>query len=106
MTREKVAIIIPTKDRPGELKALLESVSTQEVKPVQIVVVDGGDVPAENSLKRFSGLNIDYTRVIPPSLTVQRNTGITKVHREATLVAFLDDDITLEAGALKNMMDF
>jgi glycosyltransferase involved in cell wall biosynthesis len=106
MFKEKLAIIIPTKDRPNELRRLLESISIQEVKPVQIVVVDGGDAPVENLSKKFSGLNIDYARVIPPSLTVQRNTGIRKVQHEATLVAFLDDDITLEAGALKNMMNF
>ena len=106
MFKEKLAIVIPTKDRPDELNRLLESISIQEIKPIQIVVVDGGDMPVENLLKKFSVLNMDYVRSIPPSLTVQRNVGIKRVRDEATLVGFLDDDIILEDESLKNMIKF
>lgn len=106
MFREKLAVIIPTKDRPNELKRLLETIATQEIRPIQIVIVDGGNMPVEGLVKRFSELNIDYMRLIPPSLTAQRNAGIRRVMDEATLVAFLDDDIILGDECLKNMMKF
>lgn len=106
MFKEKLGIIIPTKDRPDRLNALLESISTQSIKPVQVIVVDGGDTPVKNLLEKFSELHLKYVRSTPPSLTAQRNAGIRAVCDEATLVAFLDDDIILEGDALKNMMKF
>jgi len=104
--KEKLALIIPTKDRPEELSRLLQNISMQDPKPVQIVVVDGGVASLEDVLKKFLDLNIEYVMVKPPSLTTQRNVGIKKICGEATLVAFLDDDVVLEKTALTNMMRF
>lgn len=106
MSFEKLAIIIPTKDRPDQVTRLLESISNQGVDILQIIVVDGGVTPVEDRLKKFSGLPIDYLRVDPPSLTVQRNRGIRALRDDATLVAFMDDDILLKEKALYNMLRF
>ena len=106
MFKEKLAIIIPTKDRPDDLKNLLESMSMQDVKPVQVIVVDGGARPVRDMLKNFPALRMDYARVAPPSLTVQRNVGIRHLSDEATLAAFLDDDIVLEGESIGNMLKF
>lgn len=106
MFKEKLAIIIPTKDRHKDISCLLESILSQGVKPTQIIVVDGGSKPVENLLKRYSTLEIDYIRSLPPSLTVQRNVGLKKLKDEVTLVSFLDDDVVLGREALKNMMRF
>lgn len=107
MTDEKLSIIIATQDRPEELRCLLESIAIQKVRPVQIVVVDGGRIPSEKVLGRFSGqLKIDYARKVPASLTAQRNLGIGLLCDEATLAAFFDDDIVLEGGCLELMMEF
>jgi len=106
MAKEKLAIIIPTKNRPGELKRLLAGISEQSVKPVQVIIADGGDAPLEGLFEEFPGLKISYVRVLPASLTVQRNAGIRKLTGEATLAAFFDDDIMLEKNAIENMMDF
>ena len=106
MFKEKLAVIIPTKDRPLELTRLLESILSQTIKPVQVVVVDGGGVPVDKLLKKFSTLNINYLRSVPASLTTQRNAGIRAVCEEATLYAFMDDDIVLERDSINNMVAF
>ena len=106
MYKEKLAVIIPTKDRPGDIERLLRDISCQETKPLQVVVVDGGDTPVEDIPKKFPGLNVDYKRCVPASLTAQRNAGIKAVTDEATLIAFLDDDVTLQIDSFKNMMRF
>lgn len=106
MDKEILAIIIPTKDRPLELRRLLGSISKQDTSPAQIVVVDGSSAPVKDVLGEFTGLRIDYVRKVPASLTVQRNAGIRAVEKDVTLVAFLDDDVVLEEESLKNMVRF
>lgn len=106
MNKERLAIIIATKDRPQEITRLLKNISEQEVGPVQVIVVDGGREPVEERINKFRPLPVDYIRKIPASLTIQRNTAIRHLRDEATIVAFLDDDIIFERGSLKNMMKF
>lgn len=106
MSKEKMAIIVPTKDRREELMRLLGSISSQEIQPIQVIIVDGGYVSVEDGARKFSDLNIDYLRYFPPSLTAQRNAGIELVQNDATHVAFLDDDVVLEKESIKNMMRF
>ncbi|MDD5439158.1 MAG: glycosyltransferase [Candidatus Omnitrophica bacterium] len=107
MPDNKIAVIIPTKDRPEELGRLLESIRSQDAGPCEVIVVDGGRVPAEGVVNGFSGsLTIRYVRQVPASLTAQRNAGIRCLGNEATLAAFFDDDIVLEQGCLRNMLSF
>ncbi len=104
--KEKICQIIPTKDRPQEMRRLLESIRSQSYALDQIVVVDGSDNPIEDLLTDFSDLNITYVRKYPPSLIPQRNAGLAAVAPEITLVGFLDDDIVLEAGCVEQMYEF
>lgn len=106
MKPEKLAIIIPTKNRLEELTRLLKSISDQDIKPSQVIVVDGGDRAAGGIIGSFRSLSIDYLHRIPPSLTVQRNSGVNALRDEITLAAFLDDDIVLQEGSIGAMMKF
>ncbi|MDD5423012.1 MAG: glycosyltransferase [Candidatus Omnitrophica bacterium] len=106
MSKEKLAIIIPTKDRQEELMRLLASILKQGYKPFQIIVVDGGNRQVDAAVRNAEGPNIDYLRKFPPSLTAQRNAGIGALKGEVTIAAFLDDDIVLEEGSLDAMMEF
>jgi len=106
MFKEKLSLIIPTKDRPKEIARLLESISLQEVRPHEIVVVDAGEHSLEGLLENFQDLKINYVRSDTASLTLQRNLGLKKIKSESTLIAFFDDDIVLERGALGKMMHF
>jgi len=106
MFKEKLAVVIPTKDRPKELNRLFESICKQEVLPNQTIVIDGGKADSDNILKKFSHLNIDYAKINIASLTTQRNLGITFLKPDISLVCFFDDDITLEKNSLSNMLKF
>jgi glycosyltransferase involved in cell wall biosynthesis len=102
----KLCLIIPTKDRPVELERLLNSIKTQSVLPGQIIIVDGGEPGIKWLADKFSKLSIDYLQVLPPGLTRQRNSGLRIVRDDIDLVGFLDDDIVLEFGCIKNMLNF
>ena len=104
--KNKIALVIATKDRPQELRRLLRSLESQSYFPDQVVIVDGSAQSVEGALEEFSSLHIDYLRCLPPSAAKQRNDGIKAVHPEMTLIGFLDDDTVLESKALEAMMDF
>ncbi|MFH1190107.1 MAG: glycosyltransferase [Candidatus Omnitrophota bacterium] len=106
MNKERMGIIIATKDRPDEVVRLLESIAAQGTGPVQTIVVDGGDGTLKDILDKFRPLKIDYARADPPSLTAQRNIGIKMLTDEVTIAVFLDDDIVLQKDSLKNMIGF
>ena len=104
--KEKIGIIIPTKDRPDDLIRALKSIAGQEYHPDRVVVVDGGTAPIKDIVDNFRDFKAEYLRIFPPSLTVQRNAGIRHLIKDVTLIAFFDDDIVLEEGCLWNMMKF
>jgi glycosyltransferase involved in cell wall biosynthesis len=102
----KLCLIIPTKDRTFELQRLLNSIKTQDTLPAQIIIVDGGDPGIKGLVDKYAELSVDYLQILPPGLTRQRNAGLKKVKGDIDLVAFLDDDIVLEPGCLRNMLSF
>lgn len=105
-SRHKIAFVVPTKDRPGDLRRMLRSVEGQAVRPDQVVVVDGGDRTVEDILQEVPGLPLEYVRVYPPSLSRQRNAGMERLRADITLAGYLDDDLVLEPGALEAMLAF
>lgn len=102
----KIAFVIPTKDRPIDLRRMLESLVKQERKPEQIIIVDGSKPSIKNVVDDFKKLNIDYITIYPPSLAKQRNAGMALLKKDITLAGYLDDDVVLEKDAIKNMLIF
>jgi glycosyltransferase involved in cell wall biosynthesis len=104
--KNRIAFIVPTKDRPRELLNLLESFEKQTCLPSQIIIVDGGIQHVDGVVQEFPRLNIGYLRCIPPSAAKQRNFGIQALNPEIELVGFIDDDVVLEADALEAILNF
>ena len=103
---EKIGYIVPTKDRPDDLRKLLVSLAAQTVMPEQIVIVDGGDAPIGDLVAEFSALPLTYVREYPPSLARQRNAGVAALHPEITIAGYLDDDLELAPDATEQMQAF
>ena len=103
---QKMAFVVPTKDRPEDLRVLLNSVKRQTLKPTQLIVVDGSNPDIRFVVDEFPELNIDYVRVFPPSLSEQRNVGMQHLRGDITLAGYLDDDIELESNAIEEMLAF
>lgn len=106
MSQHKIAYVVPTKDRPADMRKLLDSLATQTRLPEQIVVVDGSDDPIETLCREYTALPINYVRVRPPSLARQRNAGMAALRPEITVAGYLDDDLVLEADATEKMVSF
>lgn len=104
--KNKIALIIPTRNRPELLIKLLNTIKLQQVKPDQVIIVDGSDNPIKPHIEPFFFKEITYVHVSPPSLTTQRNQGIRHLNPDITLAGYLDDDIELEPDAIKEMLAF
>ncbi|MFZ0393023.1 MAG: glycosyltransferase [Terracidiphilus sp.] len=102
----KLSLIVATKDRPADLRRLLESLQGQTVKASEIVIVDGGSATVDSMVREFPELPIRYLRHWPPSAAAQRNAGIRAGDSSATLIGFADDDTTFEPGAMGAMLHF
>lgn len=103
---QRIAYVVPTKDRPDDLGVLLRSLRAQTVLPDQIVIVDGSDDPVRNVIDGFADLPIRYLREYPPSLARQRNAGMAALADDITVAGYLDDDLELQADATEKMLRF
>lgn len=102
----KLAFIIPTKDRRQDLHILFKSLQSQADLIDQLILVDGGDDVIEDLVAEYPSLPIDYIRCYPPGFTKQKNAGTVAIRPEITLVGYIDDDLELEPRALQVMMEF
>src|ERR1035441_6623560 len=100
----RISLIVATKDRPDDLRRLLESLRRQTVRPAEIVVVDASREPVEPVIAEFPELTARYLRHWPPSAAAQRNAGIAAFDPASTLLGFEDDDTTFEPLAFANML--
>jgi glycosyltransferase involved in cell wall biosynthesis len=106
MSEHKLTILIPTKDRPEQLRRLLESLSAQSVLPDRVVVVASGSQDSKEVVDEFPKLNIQYLHVTRAGTSWQRNAGLAVLDPGCTLVGFFDDDVVLEPDAVEKMLIF
>jgi GT2 family glycosyltransferase len=104
--KHSLSIVVATKDRPDDLRQMLNSLQNQTLPPAEIVVVDASSNPVESLLKEFRALPLHYLRHLPPSAAAQRNAGIQACSPNATLIGFADDDIVFEPAAFENLLRF
>jgi glycosyltransferase involved in cell wall biosynthesis len=83
-----IGVVIPTRDRPQELRRALNAVLAQDYRgELEVVVVFDGS-HTDHSIERSNVRSIENTHA--PGLPGARNTGILSLETE--LVAFCDDD--------------
>jgi glycosyltransferase involved in cell wall biosynthesis len=102
-----ICFVIATKDRPDDLRRMLESLAAQSHLPDLVIVVDSSAAPVRTLVDQFRHLlPLQYLHHQPPSASAQRNAGIEAVPTDIDLIAFLDDDAALEPDALERMLGF
>lgn len=98
-----VSVVICTFDRPALLAATVQSCLNDPAQtPYEIIISDNSR--AGHGVALAAALNDLRVRAVtasPPNISIARNAGIAA--STAPLVAFLDDDVVIEAGWLDAM---
>ena len=91
----KASVIIPTYNRPLELKNCIKSILEQTVKPYELIVVDDGNLSELPVKKECQEKEIHYIyfKKDKPGLTESRNKGIGLASGD--IIFFFDDDVVL-----------
>jgi len=105
-----ISLIICTFKRPEALKKLLESILNCSTKPDEILIIDSSpDNQTQNMIVEFEekGLGIRYFLVEKEyrGLTRQRNFGVGRVDVKSDIIAFLDDDLTVDSEYFKHLVE-
>ncbi len=91
------AAIIPTYDRPDDLRRCLKSLVTQTHLPDQVIVIDDGQTDEAALREMFASTPIDFIyhrKLGQPGVARSRNLGVQLA--QADIVFFFDDDVILE----------
>ena len=97
----KVSIVIPTLNRPVELKATIDDLLNQSYQDFEILIIDQSDpLISEQNRKLSSHPKIVYLYQVERSASIARNRGLTEARGEITL--FLDDDVQITTADFLN----
>jgi GT2 family glycosyltransferase len=101
----KVAVVVPTRNRLSDLRNLLRCLEQQNQPIFQMVVVDSSDSLDCQELCKNSKLPIEYIHTTVRSAAIQRNMGMEKLQSDITHLAFLDDDVVVDADFLERLIE-
>ena len=100
-----LAIIIPTKDRPDEVRRLLQSITELDCEVGRIIVVASGQDIRTVVMAFAEKLPVEYYTSKPGQIR-QRNKGIALLNESTYLVATIDDDAEFHKTAVTGMINF
>jgi glycosyltransferase involved in cell wall biosynthesis len=100
-----VSVIIPTMNRPAELRRCLESILLQTHRPAEVIVVDDGDSDVASLTAVFadSGVRFIYEKKNIKGPCRSRNIGVRR--STGDVLVFLDDDTELDRGYIQAYLD-
>jgi len=102
-----IAIVIPTRDRPENVRENLQALAAQSSLPSEIIIVDDGTRSLERATVREilpESVAIRITESMgEPSTSAARNTGAKMA--TASIVLFLDDDVRLSNSYIERLLE-
>ena len=103
----KLSVVVPTKNRPFELKTFLDSLWEQDLLPDQLIIIDQSQKSnilkeeVERNAKRL-GIKLDYIHNQNIKGLVQAKAASIP-YNTCSIISFFDDDIVLKKDCLKEM---
>ncbi len=94
-----VTVVIPTLNRYGYLKEILQDFEKQTYTNFEIIIVDQSHPFQKDFCKNFS-LNINHLHQKEPALWLARNTAIQ--HSNGDIIALSEDDVRIEPNWIEN----
>ncbi|MFC2117185.1 glycosyltransferase family 2 protein [Bacteroidota bacterium] len=100
-----LAVIIPTKDRPVQVKRHLQSLVEQQCTLGRVILVASGQDIKDIVMAFKNVLPVEYHHCDQGQIK-QRNLGISLLDDSTKLVATMDDDVTYLDDAILKMIEF
>ena len=98
-------VLIPTRNRRGEVESLLSSIEAGSVKPSQVVLVSSGE-DISDSVEKFKGkLDITYIHSEIAGQINQKRLGLSKINPSMKWVVFLDDDLLVSRDTFEQAFE-
>ncbi len=99
-----ISVVIPCYNSSGYLKRCLESITSQTVKPTEIVVVDDGSTDDSSQIiSQFPKTKL-VKHAVPQGIGQTRNTGINNTTGD--VVFFFDADTIADSNCIENVLKF
>jgi glycosyltransferase involved in cell wall biosynthesis len=102
---EEFCVLIPTRNRPREVEALLTSIGRSRVKPSQVVLVSSGEDISSTVEKFADELVITYIHSEIPGQINQKKLGLSVVDSSVNWVVFLDDDLLVSPDTFEKAFE-
>ena len=103
----KLSVVVPTKNRPSELRVFLNSLWHQVLLPDQLIIIDQSierniiKLEVEEKAKQL-GIKITYIHDENINGLVQAKASAIR-HNYCSIISFFDDDIVLKENCLNEM---
>lgn len=101
MADPTISVIVCTRDRPALAYDTVASILAGDLRPDEIVVVDQSRRP-DARLQEHHG-TVDYVWTETRGLCRARNVGVARSH--GSVIAFSDDDVFVDPGWLRALLD-
>lgn len=88
-----ISIVVPTRNRPMSLTAVLQKIAEQSLHIDEVVIVDSSDIVVPIRLNPSWTFVLRHQTTKIKSAAVQRNIGIEFISEECKYLCFLDDDV-------------
>jgi glycosyltransferase involved in cell wall biosynthesis len=99
----KIAVVIPTRNRPKHLTRLLDSIAKGTTLPEQVVVVSSGDDVAPLLGKYRNILKITHLHIKEKGQIRQKMAAVSLLKNDIDWVFFSDDDLLFQSSTLSDM---
>jgi len=103
----QINIFIATRNRPDDLKRLLESLQKQTNKDFAVTIIDSSDDAAQgiqHIVHNMSGIDIHLRHTSNYGSCTQRNIGLSIIKNDLILIS--DDDCVFENDAIEHVYNF
>jgi glycosyltransferase involved in cell wall biosynthesis len=100
----KISMIIPTLNRPDDLRRALSSVGANIRLPDEVIIVEQGDARRTKNIASKFELNVQVIYLERKSLASARNIGITASGGD--IIMFIDDDVEIDVEYVRNVKKY
>jgi glycosyltransferase involved in cell wall biosynthesis len=106
ITKNHIAIVCPTKDRPDRVLQLIKSIADQTEIPAQVIVTDSGK--GNEQINEIYGDKINILHLQSPTngQVLQRNYAYAYIEEYIKIVINLDDHIILRPETIEQFIKF